>query len=48
MKKFEYDLRGRRFILITDHKAFEEMRKKTQFETAKMARWIELIQEFNF
>ncbi|KAF9742482.1 Retrovirus-related Pol polyprotein from transposon, partial [Nosema granulosis] len=27
IKKFEYELRGRRFRLVTDHKALEEIRR---------------------
>lgn len=45
MGYFEYELRGRRFRLITDYKAFEEIRKKSYF---KVNRWIEKIQEFDF
>lgn len=28
IKKFEYELRGRKFHLMTDHKAQEEIRRK--------------------
>ena len=31
IKKFEYELRGRKFILETDHKALEKFRKKPYF-----------------
>lgn len=46
MKKFEYELRGRRFVLETDHKALEEIRNKPNFSNARINRWIETIQEF--
>jgi hypothetical protein len=48
IKKFEYELRGRRFQLVTDHKALEEIRKKGYFENNRVNRWIEKIQEFDF
>ncbi|KAI5173419.1 hypothetical protein PAEPH01_1962 [Pancytospora epiphaga] len=48
IKKFEYELRGRRFTLVTDHKAFEKIRKKPYFENNQINRWIEKIQEFDF
>lgn len=31
IKKFEYEQRGRKFILITDHKALEKIRRKPYF-----------------
>lgn len=48
IKKFEYELRGRRFKLITDHKALENIRTKPNFSNNRINRWIELIQEFDF
>ncbi|KAI5151978.1 hypothetical protein ENBRE01_2475 [Enteropsectra breve] len=48
IKKFEYELRGRRFKLITDHKALEEIRRKAEFNNSRVNRWIEIIQEFDF
>lgn len=48
IKKFEYELRGRRFKLITDHKALEEIRRKPSFNNDRINRWIEKIQEFDF
>lgn len=48
VKKFEYDLRGRRFKLITDHKALEQIRNKPDYANNRINRWIERIQEFDF
>ena len=48
IKKFEYELRGRRFILETDHKALMEIRQKAVFNNNRINRWIEKIQEFDF
>ena len=48
VKKFEYELRGRKFILVSDHKALQEIRKKAYFNNSRINRWIELIQEFDF
>ena len=46
--KFEYELRGRPFQLVTDHKALEEIRRKPYFNNNRVNRWIEKIQEFDF
>lgn len=48
IKKFEYELRGKKFRLITDHKALEQIRQKPNFENNRINRWIEKIQEFDF
>jgi len=48
IKKLEYELRGRKFTLVTDHKALTEIRKKDYFNNNRVNRWIELIQEFDF
>lgn len=48
IKRFEYELRGRNFRLVTDHKALEEIRRKPNFENNRINRWIEKIQEFDF
>ncbi|KRH93739.1 krab-a domain-containing protein, partial [Pseudoloma neurophilia] len=48
LKRFEYELRGRKFKLETDHKALLEIRKKPQFNNNRINRWIKLIQEFDF
>lgn len=46
IKKFEYELRGRRFKLETDRKALEEIRRKGVFKNNRINRWIEKIQEY--
>jgi hypothetical protein len=48
IKKFEYELRGRRFRVETDHKALIEIRNKPAFNNNRINRWIEKIQEFDF
>ncbi|KAI5170494.1 hypothetical protein PAEPH01_1480, partial [Pancytospora epiphaga] len=48
VKKFEYELRGQKFTLVTNHKALEEIRKKPYFENNQINKWIEKIQEFDF
>lgn len=48
IKKFEYELRGRKSKLITDHKALEEIRRKLSFSNNRISRWAEKIQEFDF
>lgn len=48
IKKFEYELRGRKFRIKTDHKALAEIRNKPDFKNARINRWVEKIQEFDF
>ncbi|KAF9758256.1 Transposon Ty3-I Gag-Pol polyprotein [Nosema granulosis] len=48
IEKFAYDLRGRNFTLMTDHKALEEIRRKPYFNNNRINRWIERIQEYDF
>ncbi|KAF9752815.1 Transposon Tf2-9 polyprotein, partial [Nosema granulosis] len=48
IEKFEYELRGRRFELMTDHRALEEIRNKPYFNNNRVNRWIERIQEYDF
>ncbi|KAI4293288.1 hypothetical protein PAPHI01_2562 [Pancytospora philotis] len=48
IKKLEHYLVGKKFKVITDHKAAEWLRTKEDFGNARIARWIETIQEFNF
>lgn len=48
IKKSEYELRGRNFKLITDHRAEEFIRRRPEFENNRVNRWIEKIQEYDF
>ncbi|WUR02937.1 reverse transcriptase [Vairimorpha necatrix] len=48
IKRFEYELRGRKFKIETDHKALNEIRKKPCFNNNRINRRIEKIQEFDF
>ncbi|EQB62284.1 krab-a domain-containing protein [Vairimorpha apis BRL 01] len=48
VKKFEYELRGRKFKIETDHKALGEIRNKPDFKNARITRWAEKIKEFDF
>jgi hypothetical protein len=45
---FDYQLRGRKFKLITDHIALESIRNKGDFGNKRMNRWIERIQDYDF
>ncbi len=48
IKKFEHELWGWKFKLITDHKSLEEIINKPNFDKNRINRWIEKIQEFDF
>jgi hypothetical protein len=48
MEKFKYYLEGRRFTLITDHKALEELKFKRVFGNKRIGRWFERIEQFQF
>jgi hypothetical protein len=48
MEKFQYFLKGREFTLITDHIALKALTEKGEIKSARISRWIERIQEFNF
>jgi transposase InsO family protein len=48
IKKFDYELRGRRFHPITDHKVLEGIRTKERFGNDRVCKWIEKIQEYGF
>lgn len=48
MEKFAYELRGRRFHCITDHKALERIREKPEFANNRVNRWIEKMQDYDF
>jgi hypothetical protein len=48
MEKHKYILTGKKFILITNHKAMEEMKRKKDFGSARVQRWFERLEKFNF
>ena len=47
MKDCEYFLRGRNFVLKTDHKPLTWLDKKV-YRNAKVARWAEYLSGYNF
>lgn len=48
MEKLKFYLHGKEFTLISDHKPIEELRKKADFGTPRLMRWIERLERFNF
>lgn len=48
IEKFAYELRGRKFHLITDHKALERIRNKPEFNNNRINRFIEKLQDYDF
>jgi hypothetical protein len=48
MEKLRYYLTGKEFDLVTDHKAIEEIKKKKDFGSAKMHRWFDRLERFQF
>jgi hypothetical protein len=48
MEKLRFFLDGKKFTLITDHKPLEEIKKKAEFGSPRLMRWIERIQRFVF
>jgi hypothetical protein len=48
MEKFSYFLIGKRFILVTDHKAIEELKRKREFGFSRIQRWFERFEKFDF
>lgn len=48
MEKYKYYLTGKKFVLITDHKAIEELKKKREFGSARIYRWFERLERFQF
>lgn len=48
MEKLQYHLLGREFVLITDHKAIEEIQNKKEFGTHRVQRWMERLGRFSF
>ena len=48
VKKFDYELRGRKFTIETDHKALERIREKPNFDNVKVNRMVEHLMEYDF
>ncbi|MGL5692012.1 MAG: RNase H-like domain-containing protein, partial [Bacteroidales bacterium] len=48
MEKLEYYLMGKEFVLVTDHKAILELKKKSEFGSNRIKRWFERIERFQF
>jgi hypothetical protein len=48
MEKLRFYLDWKEFKLITDHKPIEEIRRKADFGSHRLARWIERLQRYNF
>ncbi|ELQ76858.1 RNA-directed DNA polymerase, LTR Retrotransposon, partial [Trachipleistophora hominis] len=48
IEKFSYELKARKFHLITDHKALEFIRNKPEFYNNILNRWCEAIQQYEF
>ena len=48
MEKFEFLLTGKEFNLVTDHKALQEIKKKHNFGTPRITRWLSRFNNFNF
>ncbi|KAG0420596.1 Retrovirus-related Pol polyprotein from transposon [Dictyocoela roeselum] len=48
MEKFEFYLIGRKFLLISDHKALEQIHQKKDFGTPRIQRWLERFAKFDF
>jgi hypothetical protein len=48
VKKFEYELRGRKFKIESDHKPLAKIRNKADFNNTRINRMIEKLQEFDF
>lgn len=48
IKHLDYVLRGRRFSIVTDHKALMVIQTKDDFGNPRMNRWISSIQEYDF
>lgn len=48
MEKFQFHLLGKKFTLVTDHKAITFMNSKPEFGSLRVQRWFERFSRFNF
>ncbi|KAF9747730.1 Retrovirus-related Pol polyprotein from transposon, partial [Nosema granulosis] len=48
MEKLQYHLVGKKFKLVTDHKAIEFIKTKVEFGSARIQRWFQRFEKFNF
>ena len=48
MEKLQYYLLRWEFTLITDHKAMGELKKKAEFGSARVNRWFERLERFQY
>ncbi|KAF9760719.1 Retrovirus-related Pol polyprotein from transposon 17.6 [Nosema granulosis] len=48
MEKLQYYLVGKKFTLITDHKAIEFIKTKIEFGSSRVQRWFHRFEKFNF
>ncbi|KAF9747729.1 Retrovirus-related Pol polyprotein from transposon, partial [Nosema granulosis] len=48
MEKLQYHLVGKKFKLVTDHKAIEFIKTKVEFGSARIQRWFKRFEKFNF
>lgn len=48
MEKFRFYVEGKHFILITDHKAIEEVKKKKEFGSSRIHRWFSKLEMLDF
>lgn len=48
MEKFQYYLKGKKFLLITDHNAIEFIKTKSEFGSPRIQRWFSRLEQFNF
>jgi hypothetical protein len=48
MEKLNFYLFGKEFVLVTDHKAIEELKQKVDFGTPRITRWFERIEKYQF
>lgn len=48
ISKFAYELKGRKFIVETDHKTLLSIRDKLEYNNDRINRWIEKINNYDF